>query len=82
MIHSKFIINILSEKGYLVMPKITGRGGFNLFMNDVKDRINNDLKNNLEKGEKLRVSALKTEISKRWNNLPDCSKTIWNDKAK
>ena len=64
------------------MTKNTAKGGFNLFMNDVKDRVNNDLKNNLEKGEKLRVSALKTEVSKRWNNLPDCSKTIWNDKAK
>lgn len=64
------------------MTKTTDNGGFNLFMNDVKYRVNNDLKNNLEKGGKVRVSALKAEVSKRWNNLPECSKTIWNDKAK
>ena len=58
-----------------------GKSGFHLYMADIKDRVTSELRSNLKKGEKLTGGAVISEASKRWRNLPECSRSIWNNKA-
>ena len=58
-----------------------GKTGYNLFMADAKGQVNSDLRNGLEKGGKLAQGAVVSEIGRRWKNLPDGTRSIWNDKA-
>ena len=55
--------------------------GFNLYMEEQVSHVREELKSRLEKGEKLKPRAAQIEISKRWKNLPECSRDIWNNKA-
>lgn len=58
-----------------------GKSGFHLYMADIKDRVTSELRSNLKKGEKLTGGAVISEASKRWRNLPECTRSIWNNKA-
>ena len=58
-----------------------GPTGYNLYMTEVRPRVVADLQRNLKAGEKNAPGAVMSEIGKRWKNLPDSSRDIWNRKA-
>lgn len=72
-----------SDKKSKTAPVKTPRGkcGFHLYMADVKERIASELRSNLKKGEKLTGGAVMSEAGRRWRNLPESTRTIWNEKA-
>ena len=55
--------------------------GYNLYMGQQLSQVRNELKCRLRKGEKLKSNAAQVEISKRWKNLPECSRNMWNNKG-
>jgi hypothetical protein len=58
-----------------------GKTGYNLYMADAKVQVNSDLRSGLENGGKLAPGAVASEIGRRWKNLPEGSRAIWNGKA-
>ena len=64
-----------------IQTKAMCKKGYNLYMEQQLSRVRDELKSRLEKGEKLKPNAAQVEISKRWKNLPECSRNIWNNKA-
>jgi len=49
-------------------------------MSSVKDRVMADLRSGRNSGEKLTSGEVSAEISKRWYNLSQGTKDIWNNK--
>lgn len=73
-----------SKKEIEVSKKPTtkrGPTGYQLYMAEVRPRVVADLQNNLKLGEKNSPGAVMSEIGKRWKNLPDSSRDLWNKKA-
>jgi len=60
-----------------------GKYGYNLYVNESKDRVRADLLSglNVGKGEKLGRGAVMAECGRRWRNLPECSRDLWNKQA-
>jgi hypothetical protein len=54
--------------------------GYVLYMSSVKDRVIADLRSGRNSGEKLTSGEVSAEISKRWYNLSQGTKDIWNNK--
>lgn len=59
--------------------KSTGRAGFAAFKSDIKDRIEQELPTNIN--QRAKNAMLGAEITKRWNNLPESTRGIWNTNA-
>jgi hypothetical protein len=59
------------------------KSGYNLYVTEAKDRVRADLVSglNVGKGEKLGRGAVMAECGKRWRNLPECSRDLWNKHA-
>lgn len=55
------------------------KSGYHLYMSDVSSRVKSDLMAQLGPGEKLPRGAVMSEVSKRWKNLPECSRAHWNN---
>ena len=61
-------------------PKKRGRSGYNLYCADAKARIETELKS--KKGvTKLARGELVSEMSKRWKQLPESTREMWNQRA-
>ena len=61
-------------------PKKRGKCGYNLYCADAKARIETDLKS--QKGvTKLARGELVSEMSKRWKQLPESTREMWNQRA-
>tara|TARA_A100001011_G_scaffold228757_1_gene236892 strand:+ start:5205 stop:5558 length:354 start_codon:yes stop_codon:yes gene_type:complete len=61
-------------------PKKRGRTGYNLYCADAKARIETSLKS--QKGvTKLARGELVSEMSKRWKQLPESTREMWNQRA-
>lgn len=58
------------------------KSGYHLYMSDVSARVKADLMAQLGQGEKLGRGGVMSEVSRRWKNLPECSRTHWNSAAK
>jgi hypothetical protein len=72
--------------GVLVEKKVSraatnSKAGFNLYTAEIKDRIADELITNLKKGTQLKPRVLTSELGKRWKNLPESTRNIWNAKA-
>ena len=62
------------------MPKKRGRSGYNLYCADAKQRIESSLKT--QQGvTKLARGELVSEMSKRWKQLPESTRDMWNQRA-
>ena len=64
-------------------PKAAKRGptGYNLYMTEARPRIVAELQARLKSGEKMPQGAVMSEVGKRWKNLPEASRALWNAKA-
>jgi len=61
-------------------PKKRGRTGYNMYCADAKARIETSLK--FQKGvAKLARGELVSEMSKRWKQLPESTREMWNQRA-
>ena len=56
------------------------KSGYNLYLASVKDRVTADLRADLNSGEKLAGGAVNAEVGKRWHNLSQGTKDLWNKK--
>ena len=61
--------------------KPRGKSGYHLYMASVKERVANELKSNLKGGEKITERQVISEVSKRWRNLPEGTRNMWNSKS-
>lgn len=61
-------------------PKKRGKSGYNLYYDDAKVRVESNLKS-LNGGTKLARGELVSEISKRWKQLPESTREMWNLRA-
>lgn len=61
-------------------PKRGGRSGYNLYCADAKPRVEIGLKT-LKGVDKLARGELQSEMSKRWNQLPESTREMWNRRA-
>lgn len=60
--------------------KPRGKTGYNLYCADCKPRVESALKS--EKGvSKLARGELVSEMSRRWKQLPDSTREMWNQRA-
>lgn len=58
------------------------KSGYHLYMSDVSARVKADLMAQLGQGEKLGRGGVMSEVSRRWKNLPECSRAHWNNAAR
>ena len=63
----------------LDMPRKTT--GYSLYAAQAKDRVETNLKEDLRKGDKVRAADLSSAVERRWNNLPQASRNIWDGRA-
>ena len=61
-------------------PKRGGRSGYNLYCADSKSRVEIGLKT-LKGVDKLVRGELQSEMSKRWGQLPESTREMWNLRA-
>jgi hypothetical protein len=55
--------------------------GYHLYMSKESVQVKADLEKRLKSGEKLGRNDVRSEIGRRWKNLPVSSRDIWNEKA-
>tara|TARA_A100001011_G_C13541224_1_gene528541 strand:- start:59 stop:289 length:231 start_codon:yes stop_codon:yes gene_type:complete len=63
-----------------VMHKRCGSSGYKLYCADAKSRIEYTLKTE-NGGKKISRAVLQCEMSKRWEQLPESTRNMWNQQA-
>lgn len=80
MVQKVIRAGVLVEKK-VSMAATNSKAGFNLYTADIKERIADELTTNLKKGKQLQPRVLTSELGRRWKNLPESTRNIWNTKA-
>ena len=62
------------------MRKRGGNPGYKLYCADAKSRIEYTLKSE-NGGKKISRAVLQCEMSKRWEQLPESTRNMWNQQA-
>ena len=64
-------------------PKVKrGPTGYLMFTKDARPAVKEAMEAELDEGVKLKPQLVVTELAKRWRELSDDEKAIWNEKAK
>lgn len=69
-----------TQKKCDTQPKRRAKSGYNLYYDDAKCRVESNLKS-LNGGAKLARGQLVSEMSKRWKQLPESTREMWNQRA-
>ncbi len=56
--------------------------GHTLYLAEQRGHVMAEIKGGLKKGERVRDTAVTSEVKKRWNNLPNASRDIWESRAR